>query len=78
VIFSRINPLIVIGFLTRSISFYIQVLLNLIPTWDGGKARVWLSHTPEDITPLKRDNNGNIVPFFTEHEQVQTQIISLF
>jgi hypothetical protein len=37
--------------------------LNFVPTWDGGKARVWLSHPPEEYTPLKTDNNGNIVPF---------------
>lgn len=40
-----------------------KVLLNLVPTWAGGKPKVWLSHPPEQITPLKIDNNKNIVPF---------------
>ena len=40
-----------------------KVLLNFIPTWAGGKSKVWLSHPPEEFTPLKIDNNQNIVPF---------------
>ena len=39
-----------------------KVLLNFIPTWAGGKPKVWLSHPPEELTPLKIDNNKNIVP----------------
>ena len=40
-----------------------KVLLNFIPTWPGGKPKVWLSHPPEEFTPLKIDTNQNIVPF---------------
>ena len=40
-----------------------KVLLNFIPTWAGGKSKVWLSHPPQEFTPLKIDNNQNIVPF---------------
>ena len=40
------------------------VLVNLIPTWPNGKARVWHSHPAESFTPLKQDSRGKIVPFF--------------
>ena len=38
-----------------------KVLLNFIPTWAGGKLKVWLSHPPEEFTPLKIDNNQNLL-----------------
>ena len=50
-----------------------QVLINLIPTWSKGKARVWLSHDSSEIIPLRKDVRGNIVPF---NEQVITQNIA--
>ena len=49
------------------------MLLNFIPTWDNGKARVWMSHASEEITPLKTDVRGKIVPFF-DRDNVQTEV----
>jgi len=40
-----------------------KVLINFVPTWPGGKARVWLSHSSEETTPLMKNDAGKIVPF---------------
>ena len=52
--------------------------MNLIPTWPKGKPRVWLSHEAEEITPLKKDNHGNIVPFETEQVQFTKLMNEIF
>ena len=55
----------------------LQVLLNFIPTWPKGKPRVWLSHKADEITPLKNDQLGNPIPFYTEQVKLTSSVLNL-